>query len=168
METPGQGRPWSWWAGVPCSRVCGAVVSPLSQHSPLLQLLPPAPHRPDLAAGAKQRTTSSLFREELEPQPPSVGQKSVFLSSRPLHSCGESCACNGASASSPSFWAGPGSIAPPAPCCHPMRSRAGLPGRPGWLLSLLERQRESPCPGAFVLAASVPRVQPGAARGRQA
>lgn len=145
LEHPGQARRWNWWAavmqhegywGVPCSGVCRAGVPSC----------PPFPGSsgscscchlrcPGLAAGAEPGTTSSLFREGLGPRLPGMWWRSVFLSSRLSCGCGESQACHGASTSSPLFWAGPGSIAPPAHCCHTVNSRAGLSDWPGWPLS---------------------------------
>jgi len=101
----------------PCSGMRGAGVlscAPFPDIPGSCSCCPPLPLPccPDPAAGPEPPTASSIFREGLGPRPPGAQWRSVFLHSRALHSCWESFACRGASASSPSFWAGPGSVAP--------------------------------------------------------
>lgn len=125
-------------AGLVSHRVCVCVPSLRWR---LLQLLPP--HHPVPAAGAEVCPASSLFRERPGPWPPGVQQRSVFLSSRPLHGCQEIHAHHSASAFSCLFWAGPGSIA-----ATPVCGGAGLPSRPGWPPPLLEAPSRCLCPGS--------------------
>lgn len=120
---------------------CNCCVHAPSPPSPHL------PHCPDPGAGTKPLTASNLFREGPRPWPPNMQLRTVFLSSKPLDDCRESCPYHKALPPAPHFELK--QIPPlPIPSMLPCLQGASLPGWPGWPPLLLDH--------AFVLVVVVP------------